>query len=188
MAQVQVLPGPLRCRFVSSTTTGLVTTNDSLTSWSTCLRTRLPCAPIERGRRCGHRCPYRGGAGLLVVKCSSASQERKGHHSPILTAMAGKMTRTNRETLLSWSDAPRNDLANRGRRLNDGPGECRAKTFERTGLGAPQTHSRTSVLQRLLSHEAYHCGELSQTLGVAGLRQIDLWGPEGLVREPGQYG
>jgi len=61
-------------------------------------------------------------------------------------------------------------------------------TFERVRLGASQTHSRTSVLQRLFSHDAYHCGELSQTLGVAGLRQIDLWGLEGLVREPGQYG
>ena len=66
--------------------------------------------------------------------------------------------------------------------------EMLTETFERMRLGAPQTHSRTSVLQRLFSHDAYHCGELSQTLGVAGLRQIDLWGPEGLVREPGQYG
>ena len=66
--------------------------------------------------------------------------------------------------------------------------EMLSETFERMRLGASQTHSRTSVLQRLFSHDAYHCGELSQTLGVAGLRQIDLWGPEGLVREPGQYG
>ena len=34
---------------------------------------------------------------------------------------------------------------------------------------------RASILQRLFSHEAYHCGELSQTLGIAGLPQIDLW-------------
>ena len=60
--------------------------------------------------------------------------------------------------------------------------------FERERDGKPQVLSRTSILQRLLSHDAYHCGELSQTLGVAGLRQIDLWGPEGIVREPGQYG
>lgn len=36
-------------------------------------------------------------------------------------------------------------------------------------------HSRPSILQRLLTHEAYHCGELSQTLGIEGLPQIDLW-------------
>ncbi len=41
--------------------------------------------------------------------------------------------------------------------------------------GTIQVHSRASVLQRLLTHEAYHCGELSQTLGIHGLPQVDLW-------------
>jgi uncharacterized damage-inducible protein DinB len=41
-----------------------------------------------------------------------------------------------------------------------------------------QLHSRSSILQRLLTHEAYHCGELSQTLGIHGLPQIDLWRPD----------
>ncbi len=41
-----------------------------------------------------------------------------------------------------------------------------------------EVHSRASILQRLFSHEAYHCGELSQTLGIAGLPQIDLWRPD----------
>jgi uncharacterized damage-inducible protein DinB len=41
-----------------------------------------------------------------------------------------------------------------------------------------QLHSRASILQRLLTHEAYHCGELSQTLGIHGLPQIDLWRPD----------
>ncbi|HXR27078.1 MAG TPA: hypothetical protein VN771_04390 [Candidatus Baltobacteraceae bacterium] len=41
-----------------------------------------------------------------------------------------------------------------------------------------QVHTRASILQRLFSHEAYHCGELSQTLGIAGLPQIDLWRPD----------
>jgi uncharacterized damage-inducible protein DinB len=41
-----------------------------------------------------------------------------------------------------------------------------------------QVHTRSSILQRLLTHEAYHCGELSQTLGIAGLPQIDLWRPD----------
>ena len=44
--------------------------------------------------------------------------------------------------------------------------------------GRPQVHTRTSVLQRLFSHDAYHCGELSQTLGIHGLPQIDLWRPD----------
>ncbi|MEA2550087.1 MAG: hypothetical protein QOE42_2685 [Chloroflexota bacterium] len=41
-----------------------------------------------------------------------------------------------------------------------------------------QIHSRSSILQRIFSHEAYHCGELSQTLGIHGLPQIDLWRPD----------
>jgi len=41
-----------------------------------------------------------------------------------------------------------------------------------------QVHSRASILQRLLTHEAYHCGELSQTLGIHGLPQIDPWRPD----------
>jgi uncharacterized damage-inducible protein DinB len=40
-------------------------------------------------------------------------------------------------------------------------------------------HTRGSVLQRVFSHDVYHCGELSQTLGVAGLPQIDLWDSAG---------
>jgi uncharacterized damage-inducible protein DinB len=38
-----------------------------------------------------------------------------------------------------------------------------------------QVHTRASILQRLLTHDAYHCGELSQTLGIEHLPQIDLW-------------
>jgi uncharacterized damage-inducible protein DinB len=39
-------------------------------------------------------------------------------------------------------------------------------------------HTRGSVIQRVFSHDIYHCGELSQTLGIAGLPQIDLWDSE----------
>jgi uncharacterized damage-inducible protein DinB len=49
------------------------------------------------------------------------------------------------------------------------------ETFERFYGDQRQVHSRSSILQRLLTHEAYHCGELSQTLGIEGLPQIDLW-------------
>jgi uncharacterized damage-inducible protein DinB len=44
--------------------------------------------------------------------------------------------------------------------------------------GTVQVHSRGSILQRIFSHDAYHCGELSQTLGIHGLPQIDLWRPD----------
>jgi uncharacterized damage-inducible protein DinB len=50
--------------------------------------------------------------------------------------------------------------------------------IERNYNGTVQVHTRGSVLQRLFSHDAYHCGELSQTLGIAGLPQIDLWRPD----------
>jgi uncharacterized damage-inducible protein DinB len=50
-------------------------------------------------------------------------------------------------------------------------------TFTRQMPTGAQTHTRQSVLMRLLTHDAYHCGELSQTLGIHGLPQIDLWGP-----------
>jgi len=50
--------------------------------------------------------------------------------------------------------------------------------IERRYLETVQVHSRASILQRLLTHEAYHCGELSQTLGIHGLPQIDLWRPD----------
>jgi uncharacterized damage-inducible protein DinB len=50
-----------------------------------------------------------------------------------------------------------------------------ADEIRRDFRGEPQVHTRSSILQRLFSHDAYHCGELSQTLGIAGLPQIDLW-------------
>jgi uncharacterized damage-inducible protein DinB len=53
-----------------------------------------------------------------------------------------------------------------------------ADEFRREYSGAAQVHTRGSILQRVFSHEAYHCGELSQTLGIHGLPQIDLWRPD----------
>jgi uncharacterized damage-inducible protein DinB len=53
-----------------------------------------------------------------------------------------------------------------------------ADELQRTGSSGLQAHTRASVLQRLFSHDAYHCGELSQTLGILGLPQVDLWPPE----------
>jgi uncharacterized damage-inducible protein DinB len=62
--------------------------------------------------------------------------------------------------------------------LNDWTPEMLGREVERTYGDQRQVHSRASILQRLLTHEAYHCGELSQTLGIHGLPQIDLWRPD----------
>jgi uncharacterized damage-inducible protein DinB len=53
--------------------------------------------------------------------------------------------------------------------------EMLSEEFERQIGKITQVHTRQSVLLRLLSHDAYHSGELSQTLGINGLPQIDLW-------------
>lgn len=47
--------------------------------------------------------------------------------------------------------------------------------FEPQAGKKTQVHTRQAVLMRLFSHDAYHCGELSQTLGIHGMPQIDLW-------------
>jgi hypothetical protein len=47
--------------------------------------------------------------------------------------------------------------------------------IERRYGGTVQIHTRSSILQRLLTHEAWHAGALSQTLGIHGLPQPDLW-------------
>ena len=41
-----------------------------------------------------------------------------------------------------------------------------------------QVHTRSSILQRLFTHEAWHWGELSQLLGIHRLPQPDLWRPD----------
>jgi uncharacterized damage-inducible protein DinB len=53
-----------------------------------------------------------------------------------------------------------------------------ADKIRREYAGTIQVHARGSILQRLFTHDAYHCGELSQTLGIAELPQIDLWRPD----------
>lgn len=53
--------------------------------------------------------------------------------------------------------------------------EMLAEPITREYGGVSRQHTRGSILQRLFSHDAYHCGELSQTLGILGLPQIDLW-------------
>ena len=40
--------------------------------------------------------------------------------------------------------------------------------------GAAST-SAAEVIQRVFAHDVYHCAELNETLGIADLRQINLW-------------
>lgn len=47
--------------------------------------------------------------------------------------------------------------------------------IQRSYLDTVQVHTRASILQRMLTHDAWHAGELSQTLGIHGLPQPDLW-------------
>ena len=50
-----------------------------------------------------------------------------------------------------------------------------ADEIERHYGDTVQVHTRSSIVQRLLTHEAWHWGELSQLLGINGLPQPDLW-------------
>jgi uncharacterized damage-inducible protein DinB len=42
--------------------------------------------------------------------------------------------------------------------------------------GDDRRHTRGWVVQRVFSHDVYHCAELNEALSAAGLPQIDLWG------------
>ncbi len=53
------------------------------------------------------------------------------------------------------------------------------EAFTRQVRGGAESHTRKSVLIRLISHDAYHCGEVSLLLGMHGLEPIDLWRPDG---------
>ncbi|HEV2249737.1 MAG TPA: DinB family protein [Candidatus Limnocylindria bacterium] len=47
----------------------------------------------------------------------------------------------------------------------------------RVVAGGTQRHTRQSVLMRLITHDAFHAGEVSSILGAHGLPEIDLWRP-----------
>src|SRR6266436_3770991 len=47
--------------------------------------------------------------------------------------------------------------------------------FPREIHGKVQLHTRQSVLMRLITHDAYHCGEIAQALGMHGLPEVDIW-------------
>lgn len=47
--------------------------------------------------------------------------------------------------------------------------------FRREINGQVQIHTRQGVLIRLVTHDAYHIGEINQTLGMNGLAEISMW-------------
>jgi hypothetical protein len=49
--------------------------------------------------------------------------------------------------------------------------------FTREINGKTQIHTRQSVIMRLISHDAFHSGEISEILGMHRLPEIDLWRP-----------
>jgi uncharacterized damage-inducible protein DinB len=53
--------------------------------------------------------------------------------------------------------------------------EMLEEEIRRADLGEDWVHTRGSVIQRVFSHDVYHSAELNETLGTAGLPQIDLW-------------
>jgi hypothetical protein len=50
--------------------------------------------------------------------------------------------------------------------------------FERWYGDQRQVHTRTSVLQRVLTHEAYHDGEVALALGAHHLDPVYIWRPD----------
>ena len=52
-----------------------------------------------------------------------------------------------------------------------------AEEFTRVIAGKTQIHTRQSVLMRMITHDAFHSGEISSILGTHGLPEIDLWRP-----------
>ena len=49
------------------------------------------------------------------------------------------------------------------------------EVMRREDYGPDWVHTRGWVIQRVFSHDVYHCAEVNETLGKAGLPQIDLW-------------
>ena len=56
--------------------------------------------------------------------------------------------------------------------------------FPRRRGDVVQLHTRQSVLIRLLTHDAAHSGEISQTIGSHGRGEIDLWSGLSRVSPP----
>jgi uncharacterized damage-inducible protein DinB len=55
--------------------------------------------------------------------------------------------------------------------------EMLGETFTREISGNIQHHTRQSVLTRLATHDAFHCGEISILLDASGFASLDPWSP-----------
>jgi hypothetical protein len=53
--------------------------------------------------------------------------------------------------------------------------EMLEEEIRRPDYGLDWVHLRGSVIQRVFSHDVWHCAELNETLSRAGLPLIDLW-------------
>ena len=53
--------------------------------------------------------------------------------------------------------------------------EMLEEEIRRPDYGPDWVHLRGSVIQRVFSHDVWHCAELNETLSRAGLPLIDLW-------------
>ena len=62
--------------------------------------------------------------------------------------------------------------------LDDWTPDMLSEEFERFYGDERQLHSRASILQRLLTHDAYHDGELALALGSHGLDPVYIWRPD----------
>jgi uncharacterized damage-inducible protein DinB len=58
-------------------------------------------------------------------------------------------------------------------------------SFRRKGRIAVSVYTRQSVLLRLITHEAYHAGEISLIEGLHGRPQFDPWPPEDWLAKDG---
>lgn len=53
--------------------------------------------------------------------------------------------------------------------------ESLSETIRRDDFGEGWVHTRGWVVQRVFAHDVWHCGQLAQTLGIAGLPKPDVW-------------
>ena len=56
--------------------------------------------------------------------------------------------------------------------------------FTRVMPTGTQHHSRAQILLRMLSHDAYHVGEVAQVLGANGHEPIYIWRPDEVTTAP----
>jgi uncharacterized damage-inducible protein DinB len=49
------------------------------------------------------------------------------------------------------------------------------EVLSRPAFGPDWVHTRGAVIQRVFTHDVYHCADVNQALATAGLREVDLW-------------